>query len=53
MDAVSLTAHGSWELLAEQSQKFQPRFAALSDATLTSVVDRAAFWPETELVVRC
>src|SRR5688572_14476603 len=50
MQLAALTAHNNWELLARQSQEFQPRWAVLCDASLKSVVDRNRFSPKTELL---
>ncbi len=50
MQVVALTAHRSWELLAEQTRQFRPRWAVLGDATSERLVDRNRFAAETELL---
>lgn len=47
---VAIAAHRSWQQLALQSQKFAPRWAILTDASLSAVIDRTAFHPETALL---
>lgn len=47
---AALTACSSWELLAEQCRRFQPRWAVLADDSLKTRVDRAQFPAETELL---
>lgn len=47
---LGLAAHSSWELLAKQTQQFQPRLAVLTDETLSGQVDLSQFHPETRLV---
>ncbi|MBS0262055.1 MAG: 1-deoxy-D-xylulose-5-phosphate reductoisomerase, partial [Planctomycetes bacterium] len=47
---TGVAARSSWELLGQQTERFQPRWAVLSDASLKSVVPRSAFSPKTELL---
>ncbi len=52
-DRLSLqgvAARSSWKLLAQQSERFAPRWAVLSDESLREVVPRSAFPSKTELV---
>ena len=55
LELVGITAHRRWELLAEQSQKFKPRWAVLSDESRRGAVSSSGSstpWPrETELLV--
>lgn len=46
---AALTAHRNWRLLAEQSRRFRPRFAVVSDVERKGEVDRGEFPAETEL----
>jgi len=46
---VGITAHTSWELLGRQSERFQPRWAVLSDESLSDSACRQAFSPKTDL----
>lgn len=50
MQLAAITAHRSWELLAEQSAVFHPRYAVLSDAALAAGVSPAAFSSQTEVL---
>ncbi len=50
MHLVGVTAHTSWELLARQTEAFQPRWAVLSDESVQSGVSRDAFSARTELL---
>ncbi|MEX0716417.1 MAG: 1-deoxy-D-xylulose-5-phosphate reductoisomerase [Planctomycetaceae bacterium] len=50
MRVAALTAHRNWRLLAEQSRRFRPRFAVVSDAERQGEVDRGAFPAGTELL---
>jgi 1-deoxy-D-xylulose-5-phosphate reductoisomerase len=45
-----VAARSSWELLGRQTERFQPRWAVLSDASLREIVPRSAFSPKTELL---
>ncbi len=45
-----VAARASWPALAEQTRRFRPRLAVLTDATLRDEVDPAQFDPETELL---
>lgn len=47
---AGLAARSSWQLLSRQSERFAPRWAVLSDASLQKVVPRKAFAPTTELL---
>src|SRR4029077_8154067 len=45
-----VAARSSWKLLGEQTERFAPRWAVLSDASLKDVVPRSAFSSKTELI---
>ncbi|HEY3968450.1 MAG TPA: 1-deoxy-D-xylulose-5-phosphate reductoisomerase [Planctomycetaceae bacterium] len=45
-----VAARSSWELLGRQTERFAPRWAVLSDASLKGVVPRSAFSAKTELL---
>lgn len=45
-----VAARSSWKLLGQQSERFAPRWAVLSDESLRGVVPRSAFSSKTELV---
>ena len=50
MQLTAITAHNSWEQLAQQSEKFRPRWSVLSNPKLKSVVSAESFSPSTELL---
>src|SRR5260221_4110336 len=50
LDLQGVAARSSWQLLGQQTEKFTPRWAVLSDSTLKGVVPRSAFSSKTELV---
>lgn len=50
MQISAMTAHSSWEQLAEQARQFKPRWAVLSNSELKSEVDLAAFPADTEVL---
>ncbi|MCA9014400.1 MAG: 1-deoxy-D-xylulose-5-phosphate reductoisomerase [Planctomycetaceae bacterium] len=50
MQLTAITAHNSWEQLAQQSQQFHPRWSVLSNAALESTVKTDAFSDATELL---
>jgi 1-deoxy-D-xylulose-5-phosphate reductoisomerase len=50
LDAVGLVAHRKWEMLAEQTRRFRPRWAVLSDENLKNSIPANAFGRETELL---
>jgi 1-deoxy-D-xylulose-5-phosphate reductoisomerase len=50
LDVRGVAARSSWQLLGQQSERFRPRYAALSDASLKEVVPRSAFSSRTELL---
>jgi 1-deoxy-D-xylulose-5-phosphate reductoisomerase len=50
MNVHGMAARSSWELLGRQSERFAPRWAALSDASLKDVIPRSAFSSRTELL---
>jgi 1-deoxy-D-xylulose-5-phosphate reductoisomerase len=50
LEAVGLVAHRKWEVLAEQSRRFRPRWAVVSDESLKNTVRAGAFGKETELL---
>ena len=50
MQILAMTAHSSWEQLAEQARQFKPRWAVLSNSEQKSEVDLAAFPSETEVL---
>jgi 1-deoxy-D-xylulose-5-phosphate reductoisomerase len=45
-----VAARSSWKLLGEQTERFAPRWAVLSDSSLKEVVPRSAFSSKTELL---
>jgi 1-deoxy-D-xylulose-5-phosphate reductoisomerase len=45
-----VAARSSWQLLGRQCERFAPRWAVLSDASLRDVVPRSAFSSKTELL---
>jgi 1-deoxy-D-xylulose-5-phosphate reductoisomerase len=45
-----VAARSSWRILGQQSEKFAPRWAVLSDASLRECVPRSAFSDKTELL---
>jgi 1-deoxy-D-xylulose-5-phosphate reductoisomerase len=47
---LGVAARSSWQLLGRQSERFAPRWAVLSDASLRDVVPRNAFSSKTELL---
>lgn len=47
---AGITAHRSWELLGKQSRTFQPRWAVLSDESLSREIPAGTFSSETELL---
>ena len=49
MNLRGVAARSSWQLLGRQSERFAPRWAVLSDASLKDVVPRSAFSSKTEL----
>lgn len=50
MSVQGVTAHRQWELLGDQTARFAPRWAVLSDAAMRPVVRRERFSPKTELL---
>jgi 1-deoxy-D-xylulose-5-phosphate reductoisomerase len=50
MSVMGITAQSRWELLAQQSGTFHPRWAVVSDATLKSSIGAGAFPSRTELL---
>jgi len=50
MELVAIAANRSWEALGRQSERFQPRWAALGDGSLRGSVRTEAFSPKTELL---
>ena len=50
MQLTAITAHSSWQQLAEQAQQFRPRWAVVSNSDLKSAVDLSAFPSETEVL---
>jgi 1-deoxy-D-xylulose-5-phosphate reductoisomerase len=50
LNLQGVAARSSWQLLGQQSERFAPRWAALSDASLKGVVPRSAFSSRTELL---
>src|SRR5262249_41778669 len=45
-----VAARSSWRILGQQSERFAPRWAVLSDASLRECVPRSAFSDKTELL---
>jgi len=50
LQAAAVTTHRRWSELAQQAQKYRPRFAVISDETAKSQVDRQQFPAGTELL---
>ena len=50
MQLTAITAHNSWEKLAEQSRQFCPRWSVLSNSELKSDIKPDSFSPSTELL---
>ncbi len=50
LSLMGLAARSSWKLLGQQSERFAPRWAVLSDESLQGIVPRSAFSPKTELL---
>lgn len=50
LQAVALSTHRQWELLAEQCRKFLPHYAIICDGRLRERIDRSRFPRETELL---
>ncbi len=50
MQLIAITAHNSWEQLAQQSQQFHPQWTVLSNPELNSVVTQESFSHSTELL---
>jgi len=50
LDLRGVAARSSWQLLGQQTERFAPRWAVLSDSSLKGVVPRSAFSSKTELV---
>jgi 1-deoxy-D-xylulose-5-phosphate reductoisomerase len=50
LNLQGIAARTSWQLLGQQTERFAPRWAVLSDASLRDVVPRSAFSSKTELL---
>ncbi len=50
MQITAMTAHNSWEQLAEQARQFRPRWVVLSNPELKSEIPANAFPSETEVL---
>ena len=50
MSLVGITAHSRWKALAEQSGRFQPRWAVVSDEAQQDAIGSDAFPNETQLM---
>jgi 1-deoxy-D-xylulose-5-phosphate reductoisomerase len=50
LDLQGVAARSSWQLLGQQTERFAPRWAVLSDTSLKGVVPRSAFSSKTELL---
>ena len=50
LDLRGVAARSSWQLLGQQTERFAPRWAVLSDTSLKGVVPRSAFSSKTELL---
>ncbi len=51
LQAVAITTHRRWQELAQQAQLHRPRWAVISDETVSAQIDRTAFPSETELLI--
>lgn len=49
MQAISLSTHSRWELMAEQSQRFQPQRVVVAQEGLRREIPASAFGPRTTL----
>src|SRR6516162_5209116 len=50
LNLQGVAARTSWQLLGQQTERFTPRWAVLSDASLRDTVPRSAFSSRTELL---
>jgi 1-deoxy-D-xylulose-5-phosphate reductoisomerase len=50
LDLRGVAARSSWQLLGQQTERFAPRWAVLSDTSLKGIVPRSAFSSKTELL---
>ncbi|MBI3864185.1 MAG: 1-deoxy-D-xylulose-5-phosphate reductoisomerase [Planctomycetia bacterium] len=50
LNLAGVAARSSWRLLGQQTERFAPRWAVLSDASLRESVPRSAFSSKTELL---
>ena len=50
LNLQGVAARSSWRLLGEQTERFAPRWAVLSDASLRETIPRSAFSSKTELL---
>ncbi len=50
LSLVGITAHRRWREMAEQSQTRHPRWAVVTDESLTGEVDHRSFSPKTEVL---
>lgn len=51
IEVVGLCANSRWQDLFEQTHRFRPRFAVLTDPVVARQVDRTQLWPGTELLI--
>src|SRR5947207_3409573 len=51
LNLQGIAARTSWQLLGQQTERFAPRWAVLSDASLRHTVPRSAFSSKTEVLV--
>lgn len=50
MQLTAITAHNSWEQLAQQSKQFNPRWSVLSNSSLRSIIKADSFSGSTEVL---
>ena len=50
LNLSGVAARSSWQLLGKQTERFEPRWAVLSDASLKGEIPRSAFSAKTELL---
>ena len=50
LDLQGVAARSSWQLLGQQTERFAPRWAVLSDSSLKGIVPHGAFSSKTELL---
>src|SRR5712691_1650929 len=50
VEIVSLCAHSNWQKLFEQTRRFKPRWAVLTDPIAAAQADVSLLWHETQLL---